>query len=160
MKVTKAQLREMVKESVKRQMMGEGTTMKITVKELNERVRQIVQNKLAEVRSAATIPRAQQISEGLGFGGSTAEAPKPLELTERDQMALRYATQLSKSGGSVDSPKALTESVTSLRAAKAVVHLTDEELETTGTVLREWSAKHDDSIQDAAKTLADRLANC
>lgn len=163
MKTTKKALRAMVQESVKRQtakpVITEGKkTVKITVSELNEKVRGIVQKKLSEMKN--NVPSMQTMQEGL-LGKSHSSTPvvkEALVLSDKETVALAYASLLAKKGGSVDSPKALKESVDALKAAKTVVSLTEEEVAVVGPVLKEWSDKHDDSISDTAKALAERLA--
>jgi hypothetical protein len=153
----------MVQESVKRQsekpVVTEGKkTVKITVSELNEKVRGIVQKKLQEMKN--NVPSMQTIQEGL-VGKVTSSTPvvkEALVLSDKEAVALSYASILAKKGGSVDSPKALKESVEALKAVKSVVSLSEEEVNAVGPVLKEWADKHDDSISDTAKALAERLA--
>jgi len=159
MKITKNQLRTMVKESVARNTAGK-KTMKITVSELNERVREIVKNKLEELRAPALVPSKEQISEALGYGtGTKVGVPAKLELNERELLVLSYASLLSGKGGKTDSPAALQESVEALRAVKTVSSLVEEDLEKVHAPLVEWASKNDDSITDAAKILVEKLLN-
>lgn len=158
MKISKTELKAMVKESVAKHTAPK-KTMKITVSELNERVREIVRNKLEELRAPALVPSKEQISEALGYGTeSKVEAPAKLELNERDSLVLSYASLLSGKGGKLDTPKALQESVEALRAVKPVISLVEEDLEKVHAPLVEWASKNDDSITEAAKALADRLS--
>lgn len=157
MKITKNQLRTMVKESVARNTAGK-KTMKITVRELNERVREIVKNKLEELRAPALVPSKEQIVEGLGYSVPKEETATKTELNEREAMALSYASLLTGKGGKLDSPAALKESIEALRAVKTVSLLEESDLEKVHKPLVEWASKNDDSITDVAKALADRLS--
>ena len=152
MKITKTQLREMVKASLKKQLAeSQSKTMKITIAELNTRVRAIVQTKLAE---AHRVPSLGTIAEGLGYGSQpqvATEKPAPYVLTDKDQLALKYASQLAKTEG-----KSLNENVQALKTVKRVVNLTDDELEVVSPILKEW-AKYDESISDTALALAENL---
>lgn len=167
MKVTKNQIRKMVKESVskhraKSSVVKESAakkSVKITVKELNERVRTIVQQKLSEMKAPANnVPSLSSMKEGFGVSTDAPVVKEALVLTDKEQTVLSYASLLAKSGGSIGSPRALQESITALKAVKPVTTLSDDELEVVGPVIKEWAIKQDDSISEAAKALAERLS--
>lgn len=154
----------MIKESVTKQTTAKKgpQPIKITVGQLNERVREIVKEKLEEIKAPTSpnVPSLATIAEGFGYTTKTQEVVKEaLVLTDKEQVVLGYASLLAKKGGKIDSPEALQESVQALKAVKPVIHLTDDELEVVGPTLNEWSKSEDSSIVEAAKVLSERLAS-
>lgn len=160
MTVTKKQLQTMIKESVAKHTTAKKTPaavkpIRITVKELNERVRSIVKEKLEESRAPHNVPSVQEMAKS--FGIIEESKKQELVLTEKEQIVLAYASLLAKKGGNIDSPVAIQESVKALQEAKQVIHLTDDELEVVSPTLNEWSKSEDSSIVEAAKVLSERL---
>jgi hypothetical protein len=155
-KVTKKQFQKIVKEASEKKNNSSKGTIKITSKELKEKVRSIVESKLQEMNKISRVPAKAAICEDLGYSKSqkqeqtvvTESATPSVQLTDRQELAVKFA-------------KVLTEkkdvSVKDLEKYKSVAELTEADFQKTEELLKEWYSSKDDSILEVAKeTLAQK----